>query len=202
MSASMWTLLVALSIAPLVVWLGTAAINWTARGVGRSPSPQMACFGAGFATMGGLVVLFLALQPTGGDRRELVAGLVFTAAYGFCVNFLNWFVFTVTETSMHAHLLVEIGREPEIARAELDRRYNKTAIIAARVPRLIELGQLRLEAGRLYLKGSWVLTSALALRLLRRLLGIPPTPPQDDTAPAPALPEEAVGRGAGGGRAV
>jgi len=180
----MWILLLALTAAPLGTWLGTAAINWTARAVGRSPLPQLACFGAGFATMAGLVVLFLVLQPTGSAPRELLAGVLLTGAYGFCINFLNWFVFTVTETSMHAHLLVEIGHEGEIARAELDRRYNKATIIAARIPRLLELGQLRLDGDRLYLAGSWVLASALVLRRLRRLLGIPPRPPQENAAPA------------------
>ena len=184
MSAAMWILLLALAVAPLSTWLATAAINWTVRAAGRSPLPQLACFVAGFATMAALVVLVLVLRPTGSAPRELLAGVLFVAAYGFCVNFLNWFVFTVTETSMHAHLLVEIGHEGEIARAELDRRYNKTTIIAARIPRLLELGQLRLEGGRLYLAGSWVLRSALALRVLRRLLGIPPTPPQETAAPS------------------
>ncbi len=180
----MWTLLLALAAAPLVSWLGTAGINWMARAVGRSPSPQVACFAAGFATLGALVVLFLALQLTGSDPRELLAGILFMGAYGFCVNFLNWFVFTVTETSMHAHLLVEIGHEPEITPEELARRYNKHSIIAARIPRLLELSQLRLDHGRLYLTGSWVLASAVALRRLRRLLGLPPGPPQEDAAPA------------------
>ena len=184
MNRAMWILLIALALAPLSTWLGTAATNWTARAVGRSPLPQLACFVAGFANVGALVVLVLVLRPAGSAPRELLAGVLFIAAYGFCVNFLNWFVFTVTETSMHAHLLVEIGHEGEITRAELDRKYNKTTIIAARIPRLLELGQLRLEGGRLYLAGSWVLESALALRVLRRLLGIPPRPPQEHAAPS------------------
>lgn len=183
MSSAMWTVLLALAASPLVTWLGTAGINWTAKAIGRTPSPQVACFAAGFANLGGLVVLSLVLQPTGSAPRELVAGIVFMGAYGFCVNFLNWFVFTVTETSMHAHLLVEIGHEPEITFEELSRRYNKTSIIAARIPRLQQLGQLRLDHGRLYLTGSWILASAVALRLVRRLLGLPPRPPQEDAAP-------------------
>ena len=109
MNRAMWILLIALALAPLSTWLGTAAINWTSRAAGRSPLPQVACFIAGFANMAALVVLVLGLRPTGSAPRELLAGVLFTAAYGFCVNFLNWFVFTVTETSMHAHLLVEIG---------------------------------------------------------------------------------------------
>ena len=184
MSPAMWTLLLALAAAPVVTWLGTAGINWTARAVARLPSPQVACFAAGFANLGGLVVLFLVLQPTGSDRRELLAGIFFMSAYGFCVTFLNWFVFTVTDTSMHVHLLVEIGHEPEITFEELTHRYNKKSIIAARIPRLLQLGQLRLDHGRLYLTGSWVLASAVALRFLRRLLGLRPRPPQEDTAPA------------------
>src|SRR5204863_261809 len=84
-----------------------------------------ACYISGFANMAALVVLVLVLRPTGSAPRELLAGVLFTAAYGFCVNFLNWFVFTVTETSMHAHLLVEIGHAREITRAELEQRYNK-----------------------------------------------------------------------------
>ena len=99
--------------------------------------------------------------------------------YAFCVNFLNWFVFTLTETSMHIHLLVEIGLHEPVSLRDLNQRYNKQNIIRARIPRLVELGQLRLENGRLTVVGSWVLQAAKACRLLRRILGIPVQPEQE-----------------------
>ena len=52
MNRAMWILLIALALAPLSTWLGTAAINWTARAVGCSPLPQLACFVAGCANVG------------------------------------------------------------------------------------------------------------------------------------------------------
>jgi hypothetical protein len=77
--------------------------------------------------------------------------------------------------------LVLVGREDGIALNELQRRYNKRIIIQARIPRLLELGQLRLNGDRLVLGGRWVLAGAEAARLMRILLSIPPQPVQEDS---------------------
>jgi hypothetical protein len=82
---------------------------------------------------------------------------------------------------MHVHLMVEVGREDGIALSELQRRYNKRTIIQARIPRLLELGQMRLNGDRLVLGGRWVLAGAEAARLMRILLSIPPQPVQEDS---------------------
>lgn len=170
-----------LSLPVAAIWPATATIIRLNRFAKRNISPQKACYQAGVLVSLASLALWLSLsfsQPSP-SPLETAGGIAFLAVYCFCCTFLNWFIFTVTETSMHTHLLVEIGREDGIALSELQRRYNKTTIIAARVERLIEIGQLRLREGRLILGGRWVLVGAEGARLLRILLSIPPQPVQE-----------------------
>lgn len=178
MTMEMCWLLIAL---PVCVFLATACVTRAARVTGVGLSPQGACFLAGGlvgAAATATVLIWISRAPNAGVM-ELAAGLLYMFIYCFCVNFLNWFVFTLTETSMHVHLLVEISQEDGIDLQVLRTKYNKQSIIQARIPRLTELGQLRLEEGRLYLGGSWVLKGAMMCRMLRILLKIPPRPEQE-----------------------
>lgn len=171
-----------LSFPVLAIWPATAAIVHFHRLGSRTISPQKACYQAGllivFASMAWW--LYVSLNQSAPDPIDVLGGIAYLAVYCFCCTFLNWFIFTVTETSMHTHLLVEIGREDGIPLSELQRRYNKSTIIAARVERLLEIGQLRLAGNRLVLGGRWVLIGAEGARLLRILLSIPPQPVQED----------------------
>lgn len=175
-------LLVFLCFPVLAIWPATATIVHFHRLTGIGISPQKACYQAG------LLISFLSLawwiyvswkQPTH-DPVETLAGVAYLVIYCFCCGSINWFIFAVSEASMHTHLLVEISREDGLTLTELHRRYNKSKIISVRVSRLIEIGQLRLTGNnRLILGGRWVLVGAEIARLLRILLSIPPQPIQD-----------------------
>lgn len=171
-----------LSLPVVAIWPATATIIHLHRFAKSRFSPQKGCLQAGvLVSLASLVLwLSLSLSRQSPDLAETLSGIAYLAIYCFCCSFLNWFIFTVTETSMHTHLLVEIGRDDGIALSELQRRYNKSTIIAARIDRLLEIGQLRLRNGHLILGGSWVLAGAEGARLLRVLLSIPPQPVQED----------------------
>ena len=180
---AIWQQLILLLGPIAVIWPLTILLYRLASKGERKISPQICCFRAGgltFLAAASLWVWFWHQSGTN-DALELAGGLAFMAGYCFCCNFLNWFIYTVTETSMHTHLLVEIGRDPEgIPLDVLNHRYNKQAILRARVPRLVELGQLRLENGRLLLNGRWVLVGAEICERLRILLNIQPRPVQEN----------------------
>jgi hypothetical protein len=110
------------------------------------------------------------------DATELVSDLVYGGLYLFCVVFLNWFIFTITDVSMHIQLLIQIFRHPGMARDELVGRYNKGVILGNRIPRLIELGQLQQADGRLFVAGNAVLLGSRVCTLLRWILGLPLSP--------------------------
>jgi hypothetical protein len=175
--------IVALLIPVVAIWPLTSLLVRFNRYTGRRVSPQAACFHAGILAFGAGVATWLFLASRAGtlNAGELLGGLAYFFAYCTCCTFLNWFVFAVSDTSMHVHLMVEVGREDGIALNELQRRYNKRIIIQARIPRLLELGQLRLNGDRLVLGGRWVLAGAEAARLMRILLSIPPQPVQEDS---------------------
>jgi hypothetical protein len=161
--------IVALLIPVLAIWPLTALLVRFYRYTGRRVSPQAACFHAGIFVFGASVASWLFLASRAGvlNAGELLGGFAYFSAYCICCTFLNWFVFAVSDTSMHVHLMVEVGRED--------------GIIQARIPRLLELGQMRLNGDRLVLGGRWVLAGAEAARLMRILLSIPPQPVQEDS---------------------
>lgn len=171
-----------LSIPLLAIWPVTALLVRLYRHTTRRVSPQAVCLHAGILVFGTTVTAWLLLASRADilNAGELLGGIAYFSAYCTCCTFLNWFVFAVSDTSMHVHLMVEIGRKDGIALSELQRRYNKQTIIQARIPRLLELGQIKLSANRLVLGGIWVLAGAEAARLMRILLSIPPQPVQED----------------------
>jgi hypothetical protein len=182
MTPAMLLLLVA---SPVATWLFSAVLNHAFRAAGASFSPQRACFWAGGLTWVALLACRFGLEAAGAERPATWAGTLGDVAYlsvfAFCINFLNWFVYALTETSMHIHLMVEIGRAPGSTRGEIVGRYNKQTIVRARVARLLGLRQLAERDGRFFTTGRWILLSAEACRRLRILLGIPPRPPFPET---------------------
>jgi len=110
----------------------------------------------------------------------MLCGLVLLTIYVNCIGFLNWFIFTLTDVSMHIQLMMQIHSQGSISTEQLVERYNKNTILKNRIPRLLELRQLRLEGGRLFLRGHSVLFGARVCRILRRVLGIPERPEDAD----------------------
>lgn len=118
-------------------------------------------------------------QAAGFDVGQMLCGLALVAVYVAGVTIVNWFVFMLNDASMHVRLLMQISEAGAVSPAELIGRYNKNAIMSNRIPRLVALGQLRLESGRLFPAGNSALLAARVCVWLRKILGIPlrPAPP-------------------------
>lgn len=140
--------------------------------------PHRTPFTAGFYTNLVFVPVYVCLHilEFGFDAWQFLCGLLLMLIYTNCLVFLNWFIFTLTDVSMHIQLLMQIHRNHALTPQLLVERYNKTAILTNRIPRLIELGQLRMENGRLFANGKSVWFGASVCLLLRKILGIPLRP--------------------------
>lgn len=173
----MWTILLLFLALPLFLCAVNATLN-------RIPhtNPHKTPFTAGLITN----VIFLPLYAFAHigffDRAiaPLFCGLLFALIYMNCMVFLNWFIFTLTDVSMHIQLLMQLSRLGSVKPDQLAECYNKNTILANRVPRLLELGQLRLENGRLFLNGGAVLFGASVCMVMRKILGIPERPEEAD----------------------
>ncbi len=163
-------ILILMLVSPIVLCVVLAGLN-------RRPGthPHRNPFTAGFYANLILPPLYLLfhIRTFGSDAFQLVCGLALFLIYLNCCVFLNWFVFTLTDVSMHIQLLMQIERQGTLTPESLVTRYNKNAILGNRIPRLLELGQLREENGRLFLHGKSVLLGAAVARIARRILGIP-----------------------------
>lgn len=120
--------------------------------------------------------MLIQLTTFGASPDELLAGIIFTSLYGVCVVFFNWFVFALSEASMHIRILTVIHQSGSTTVKQLQQQFNKDTIIAYRVPKLISVGQLGIEDGRLVVKSHLVIRFAAVLRFIRRLLAIPARP--------------------------
>jgi hypothetical protein len=169
-----WILL----LSPLTTFVSTAIVIRIQRFSSGHVAPQNACFLAGLMNGSAILVISLSLEFKNGnsDVIAIVSLVLYIFAIMFCVNFLNWFVYALTETSMHIHLVALIDRHGSLSPDELHSLYNKSTIIKVRIPRLLQLGQLKRKAERLVLSGWWVLLGAIGCRILRWILGIPTRP--------------------------
>jgi hypothetical protein len=167
-----------LLLLPLSTFISTAIVIRFQKFTSAQASPQKACFLAGLLNGSALLLSSLTIEIRRGsqDSLALFSLILYILVFVFCVNFLNWFVYTLTETSMHIHLVALIAHHKSLSQNELRSMYNKNTIVMARVPRLLQLGQLERKDGRLVLSGSWVMTGAFGCRVLRRILGIPVRP--------------------------
>ncbi len=140
--------------------------------------PHITPFVAGVLASAVLVPCYMAIHWFYLDRSvpNFVAGLIFFLLFDLCVVFFNWFVFAVSDASMHIRILMTIDRLGAARTSQIRERYNKNTIIAYRLPRLIAVGQLRVDEGRLVINSRSVLVFAAVLRVIRRILGIPIRP--------------------------
>lgn len=182
--------LIILVAVPLAIPLVNATLNRTARLWTSPPSPRVTPFAAGALMNAAAVPLFLLARiQSGSDISDTIFGFLYVVSYVNLLVLVNWFVFAVSEFSMHVHLLVEIRRQGVIPPESLRAHYNKSAILSARVLRLLELGLLRLDEGRLFYVKSPATTAvrleAQLILALRRILGIPSgLEDAQDSAPA------------------
>lgn len=179
------SLLILMLTVPLLLVIVNATLNRLALGGSAPLSPHVSPFmTAAVVNVVVLPVFVIRAIWLGGDLIDTICGSLALLTWLNCLAFLNWFWFTVTDVSMHVHLLVEIHQRGAVSPEALLRIYNKSAILSARLPRLLELKQLRLQDGRLYVQSSAVLLGAQVLVLLRRILGIPARPEDAQRAAA------------------
>jgi hypothetical protein len=110
------------------------------------------------------------------DAFDFGAGFTLVSVYAVCVAFINWFVFAVSDASMHIRILMVIERLGSASSAQIQDRFNKASIISYRIPKLIAVGQLGLVDDRLVVKSRSVILFAALLRAIRRVLSIPARP--------------------------
>ena len=163
---------------PVAIFALTVVIIRTRIVFGHPLEPQKSCFLAGLL-FGFILIIFYGIAFRAEPRAEFWAGILYCCLYSFCLNFLNWFLFTITEISMHIHLLVEIVESGGLTRKKMQERYNKQIVLGVRIPRLLELGQIRILDERYYLTGRWVLLGGQMCTLLRRIVGLPAEPERE-----------------------
>lgn len=117
--------------------------------------------------------IYECIRLNGFSLTEFIFDFLYVSCFVFSLIFLNWFVFTLTDVSMHIQILMQIYRHPGITRNKLLQNYNKSIILKNRIPRLLELGQLKLRKERLFISGRSVLFGAWVCLILRYILGLP-----------------------------
>jgi hypothetical protein len=165
--------LVLLLAAPVILCSLNAMLNRL-----EGTHPHRTPFTAGLYTSAVFLPLYVPLHAKlfGVSAVPMLCGLAFIIIYLNCLVFLNWFLFTLTDVSMHIQLLLQVHRAGSITPEHLIARYNKDTIVHNRIPRLLELGQLRMQDGKLYVSGRSVMFGASVCVGLRRILGIPVRP--------------------------
>jgi hypothetical protein len=93
-------------------------------------------------------------------------------------------VVNIAETSLHMHLLLELAWSGGVPMADLLERYSADRMIAARIERLISIGQIRVTDGRCYTANRSTLYLASGIDAWRVVLGLPTTPPTPANAPS------------------
>lgn len=116
----------------------------------------------------------------GNTYFSLGIGAVYIIIFAACVIFLNWFVFTLTDVSMHVRIAYILYSNGALSPQEIQGLYNKNIILKNRISRLIELGQIREVHGYYVLGRREVLFGAGVCKVLRKLLGIPVSPELQD----------------------
>jgi hypothetical protein len=107
---------------------------------------------------------------------ELVCGLLFVLmTYNAC-GFGYFCLLNVTETSLHVNILMRLWVQNGMTLDELTARYSVKQMIAARIERMIGLGQLEERDGRYYLRNNTFLLIERVYDMWRLLLGLPRSP--------------------------
>lgn len=167
-----WIVVLMLSY-PFMVFALNAVFNRV-----KGAHPHVSPFQAGiiglFLMISVYTVTYLSIDSP--QKYDFIAGLGLIAAYGACVTFINWFVFAVSDASMHMRILMVIDQLGSATPAQIQERFNKSSIISYRIPRLIAVGQLGILNGRLVVKSRSVIIFAGLLRFIRRVLSIPERP--------------------------
>jgi hypothetical protein len=153
----------------LMVVLHAAAFRLLDR-AGRQPTAHSSAF----------VALSAALVPVCIYAWELgvtVCGFAYLAIVYAAVGVLYIDIVNIAETSLHMHLLLELAWGGGAPLSDLLSRYSADRMVAARLERLVSIGQIRIEDGRCSIGNRSTLYLAGAIDAWRRLLGLPTSPP-------------------------
>src|SRR5258708_3670699 len=182
------SLLVVLAASPILVFIAHAIAYRALDRTGAKPtahsSAMLALIGA-FIPVGFATWRLGFFDPGQGAAAALCALVYVMAVYG-ALGILYLDVVNIAETSLHMHLLLELAWGGAVPLADLLDRYSADRMIAARLERLISLGQLRIVDGRCYIANRSTLYLAGGLDASRTVLRLPPPPPRAPIAPLPS----------------
>ena len=152
----------------------------------RSVAPQLVVLG--IVLLGNIPILQLTSnlvfpELNGGLFAEACCIMYVLLTYN-ALGFCYFCVLNVSETSLHVHILMDLLLSGHLRGDELSTRYNVSAMIHARVERMIELGQLRNQSGRFVVNNRGLLIVGRIIHVWRRVLNLPLTPDQVSHGPA------------------
>jgi hypothetical protein len=163
-------LLLLLVSTPLLVFATHAVAFRLLDRAGRRPTAHSAAFVALAATLAPVSAMAwqLGVSPCGFGYLAIV----YAALGVLYVDVVN-----IAETSLHMHLLLELAWGGPAPLADLLGRYSADRMVAARLDRLISIGQIRVQDGRCSIANRSTLYLAGALDAWRAVLGLPTEPP-------------------------
>jgi hypothetical protein len=127
-----------------------------------------------------VIALLVALVPVCASARAIgvpLCGFGYLAIVYGAVSVLYVDVVNIAETSLHMHLLLELAWGGGVRMADLADRYSPERMIAARLERLVSIGQIRIVDGRCTIANRSALRLAGAIDVWRKVLGLPTSPP-------------------------
>jgi hypothetical protein len=134
-------------------------------------SRQLVAIGCVLAGNVPVVGIFLLSPPAEGwlDSRTLANLFYFLIVYN-ALGYSYFHLFNMSETARRIRILCEIDEFGTLDSTELAGRYGGREMIAARLERLVALGQLVRQGDRYLSKNSWLYYSALVVVEWKRLL--------------------------------
>jgi hypothetical protein len=159
-------LLVLLVSTPLIMFAAHAAAFRLLDRVGARPTAHSSAFAA---LVGALVPVCAIAWALGVSW----CGFVYLAAVYAALSVLYLDIVNIAETSLHMHLLLELAWGGGTPAEELLDRYSPERMVAARLERLVSIGQVRIEAGRCSIASRSTLHVAAAIEWWRKVLGLP-----------------------------
>ncbi|CAG1065074.1 hypothetical protein BAC1_00651 [uncultured bacterium] len=104
---------------------------------------------------------------------ELLGASVYAALTYSLLAYSYFHIFNMGETARRVRILSELRERGKLSEAELKSFYNSAAILDRRMERLVALGQVRVEGGRVLLKSRRLFMAASLMDWWGRVLGLP-----------------------------
>jgi hypothetical protein len=176
-------LLVLLVSTPLLMFVAHAATFRLLDRAGLRPTAHSSAFVALAAALAPVCTIALKLDVS-------LCGFGYLAIVYAALSVLYIDVVNIAETSLHMHLLLELAWGGGAPMSDLLDRYNADRMVAARLERLVSIGQVRIADGRCSIANRSTLYLAGAIDAWRMVLGLPTAPPWCATEPPAAVQPE------------